>query len=311
MFFLLQPLIYDISILSRLIWAFVFVFGFYIYWGNVQYFSGEMFQRGITLTGPTLAHGTGNYTDGNLLAMLFVMAVPFIFFLGEGSKNKITKYFMYLMIPFAWHAVFLTGSRGGLVGLLVVSLYMIYRTPKKVLAVLLAGGMLVALVYQGGDIMKQRSQKIIKYENDASALQRIESWKLASVICMDNPFFGVGLGNFTLAWENYSDSDPRVAHNTFLQVAVENGIIACLLLLCIAINVAMDLHKVRLVATEKYCSDSQKVKHIGSMANALEGACLGFFVCGLFLNLGLYEIFYVFLMMIVLLKRHIVTTNID
>ena len=306
MYFLMQPLIQDTKKINILVWALMLVFGFFTYWANSQYLSGEMFSRGIRLAGPVTPLGEGNYTDENVFAMLFVMAIPLFYFLGQASRSVLTKASLFLLIPFAWHSVFLTGSRGGLVGLGVISMHMLFRSGKKILGVIFAVGMVAALAYQGGDIMKQRSDMIVQYQEDASAMSRIEAWKMASSMVTDSPVFGVGLGNFTLAWKQYANTQPRVAHSTVLQFAAENGVLSALAFLSVFLLVASDLNHIKKTAREKLMkTDAQKAGNIIAIGNGLEGSCLGFFVCGLFLNLGIFEIFYIFIMVVSMLKWRI------
>jgi len=309
MYFMIQPLITELKIISRLIWGLVLVFGFYTYWANYQYISGEMFQRGVSLTGPSFSGGSGNYTDENTLAMLFVMAIPFFYYLGQENRNKFIKIALYLLIPFAWHSVFLTGSRGGLVGLAAITLHMVIRTPKKIYAVLLVIGLVMAFIYQSGDYMKHRASTISRYEEESSAQQRIEAWTMASRMCKDHPLLGVGLGNFTVAWEKYSSSTPRVAHSSIIELAAENGVLAGLAFAVIFVLSWLDLRNIRRKAMEIHGFDDQRASKILSIVNALEGACFGYFVCGLFLSLGSYEIFYFIIMIVVSLRWNIASTN--
>jgi putative inorganic carbon (HCO3(-)) transporter len=311
MFFLLQAVITDIRVISYLVWALVPVFAHYTYWANNQYLSGAMFLKysEMRLGGPSGPDGSGNFIDQNGFAMLFVMAVPFFYFLAQENKNKFIKIILYLLIPLAWHSVFLTGSRGGLVGLGIISLHIAYRSRKKLLGVLVIVGLVAAFITQGGELMKQRSDTIVDYQGDPSAMGRIEAWTLASKMVEDHPIFGVGLGNFTVAWKEYKDTKPRVAHSTIIQIAAEDGIISALAFLAIFVIGVMDLRDVRKAVGYMYGSDPYQAGHILSIANALEGACIGFFICGLFLNLGLYEIFYIYILIIALLKTYLLRAN--
>jgi len=151
MFFLLQPLVTDVRIVSYMVWALICAFGYYTYWANLQYLSGDMFLHGLRLGGPSTPLYKGIYADENLFAMLFVMAIPIFYFMAQENKNKIVKIALYLLIPFAWHGVFLTGSRGGLVGLSIVTLHIVYRSRSKLLGVLLLVGLVAAFIDQGGD----------------------------------------------------------------------------------------------------------------------------------------------------------------
>lgn len=305
MFFLIQPLITSEKIISYLLWALVGVFAYYTYWANAQYFSGDMFLRGVRLSGPSSVVGTGNYIDENVFATLFVLAIPFFFFLAQDNKSIFIKIVLYLLIPFGWHSIFLTGSRGGLVGLSVVTLYIVLQTRKYIIGILIIAGLIAAFVYQGGEYIKGRSNTIIQFEEDASAMQRIEAWKIASRMITDHPILGVGLGNFILGSGNYSSSNAVVAHSTIIQFAAENGIFAALAFMLIFVIALLDLHEVRKEARKMCFSDGEKVGRIISIANALEGGCIGFFACGLFLSLGSYDIYFILVMIVVLLKWHL------
>jgi len=177
-----------------------------IYWANQRYLSGYLHGR---LKGPM-------GTDENFFAMLFVISLPFLYYLGWYFKNKLLRYMFWLFIPFGWHAVFLTGSRGGLLGLVVTILFVAFRSPKKILGFLLIPIFIVAYQWQAGSIMKERAHTISKYEQEGSAQTRLQAWKAAIKMIKKYPFFGVGLASFGPAFPDFSDETPRQAHNTHI-----------------------------------------------------------------------------------------------
>lgn len=125
---------------------------FYTYWGNNQYFSGQMW--GPRLMGPIF---NGNYKDENTFAMFFVLGIPFLYFMGCYYQNRFLRYMLWGTIPFAWHAIFLTASRGGLLGIGVVTLFIGYRSKSKLLGMGIIIGLIVALSLQGG-YMRERGK---------------------------------------------------------------------------------------------------------------------------------------------------------
>src|SRR5690349_21067635 len=104
------------------------------YWANDMYLSGFVQGR---LAGPVDVNGVGSYADENSFAMLFVIGQPFLWYMAQGMKRSWLKYAIWLVIPFTWHAVFLTASRGGLIGIAVTTLLMAIRGKSKVLGFLL------------------------------------------------------------------------------------------------------------------------------------------------------------------------------
>ena len=143
-----------------------------IYWANNAYFSGQVFGR---LAGPVDIFGLGSYADENNFAMLFVVSQPFLWYLGHAVKKPVLRYGLWLIIPFGWHAVFLTASRGGLIGIGVTTLLMAFRGKSKALGLLLIPALIGAYVWQGGDLMKDRAGTIGEYSTETSASTRLEA----------------------------------------------------------------------------------------------------------------------------------------
>ncbi|HBO16622.1 MAG: hypothetical protein UR69_C0002G0035 [Candidatus Moranbacteria bacterium GW2011_GWE2_35_2-] len=66
--------------------------------------------------------------------------------------------------------------------------------------------------------------------NEGSNSERIQIWSQALHIIKENPFFGVGIGNYSSATNSNSDyRTPIYAHNTYLDIAVETGIISAII----------------------------------------------------------------------------------
>ncbi|OAG27000.1 hypothetical protein TH606_09235 [Thermodesulfatator autotrophicus] len=249
------------------------------YWANMQYFSGRFFIR---LSGPRDITGAGMYSDENNFAMLFVTAIPFFFYLGWYFKRWYLRWGAWLVVPFAWHAIFLTASRGGLLGAGLVSLLAGLRSPKKIIGVALIPAFIIAYVWQGGSVIKQRAQTIKTYEEESSARARLEAWEAGLKMLMDNPLTGVGLASFGQAFPFYSDKTPRMAHNTFVQIAAESGIFAGLFYILFMFCCVWGLFKYR----NYFLRDSLEYY----LCDAVLVSLCGFLACSLFLTLNGFEI---------------------
>ncbi len=254
-----------------------------IYWANMQYLSGRFFIR---LKGPVSLHGPSLYSDENNFAMFFVVSIPFLFYLGWFFKKWYLRWILWLAIPFAWHAIFLTASRGGLLGAVFVSLFSGLRCPKKIIGVMLVPAFIFAYIWQGGNIIKERSETTInRYENsyqDSPIDPRIEAWKAGLKMIIAHPITGVGLASFGQAYLYFMEGRPKIAHNTFIQIAAESGIPAALFYVLFMFNCMKSLLKKRNLFEK------------GSFGYYLSDATLvslsGFLVCALFLTLTGFEI---------------------
>ncbi len=248
------------------------------YWANMQYLSGRFFIR---LGGPRDVTGSGIYKDENVFAMLFVVGIPFFFYLGWYFKRFLLRWGSWFVIPFSWHAIFLTASRGGLVGAALVTLMSAFRSPKKIIGILLIPAFLGAYVWQGGSILKERAKTIQTYKKESSARTRLEAWDAGLRMILAHPFTGVGIASFGQAFPYFSNKKPRVAHNTFIQITAESGIFAGISYLFFMFYCVLGLIR------------SRNLFEIGSFEYYLCDAVLvslsGFLVCSLFLTLNWFE----------------------
>lgn len=258
-----------------------------IYWANSQYLQGHVVGR---LVGPVDIYGVSIYADENDFGMLFVVAQSFLWFLGSSFKQRPLRWGIWLIIPFCWHAVFLTGSRGALLGLAATTVLIALRSKSRMLGLALIPAFLFVYNWQAGSLMKSRADTIGNYQADASAEDRLEAWRAARRMIADHPITGVGLASFGPAFPAYSDKHPREAHNTLLQITAQSGVPAGAMYVLIIFASVMGLWRNgnRLRARDG--------PHEGDMLFCINEATLiglcGLVVCSLFLSLQEFEIFY-------------------
>lgn len=264
-----------------------------IYWANDMYLSGRGYGR---LAGPTNLDGRGLYSDQNNFAMLFVVVLPVIWYAGFLIKNKLLRIGLWLVIPFGWHAVFLTGSRGGLVGIAATMMIMIWRSKHRMLSALLVPAFLVAYMWQAGDVMRDRAGTLTEVTAEASAVGRLQAWGAASRMIIDHPITGVGLASFGPAFPDYSQHKPREAHNTFFQISAESGLIAGTMYVMLSLSLFLAL--VRNGTKLKASLGSGGDESLYWVNEALLVSFSGLLVCSLFLSLQLFEIYYCLAVMI-------------
>jgi putative inorganic carbon (hco3(-)) transporter len=235
-------------------------------------------------------YGTGSYGDENNFAMLFVVVQPLLWYLGQAVKLKWLRWSLWLVVPFTWHAVFLTASRGGLIGLAVTLVLMTLRSKHRALGILLLPAFLVAYQWQAGELMKERAETIQEYATETSAATRIEAWHAALGMIAAHPVTGVGLASFGVAFPDFSDKKPREAHNTFFQIAAESGLVAGLMYLLLVLGsvIALWRNGNRL----KKDSAGAPYERLYYVNEAVLCAMCGFVSCALFLSLQMSEIFF-------------------
>lgn len=271
--------------LKYLTWVMIVSTIYLIYWANDQYFVYHRYGR---IGGPAGLGGGSVYYDENVFAMLFVSGLPFLYYYGWYIQNKYFRYILWLIIPFGWHAIFLTGSRGGLLGLGVTLFVMAFRSPKRWIGFAIIPLFVVAYVWQAGSVMKQRAGTIDEYQTESSAEARLHAWEAAINMIKTYPITGVGLSAFGVAFQDFSDKQPREAHNTFLQIAAQSGIIAGLMYILVTWSSIKSL----ILNSKILAPELEKSKLLYLTNEAVLAALIGFFVCSMFLSLQLVEIFY-------------------
>ena len=152
--------------------------------------------------------------------------------------------------------ILITGSRGALLGLIVFAAVMIAFSRRRLgTTALLATLALISLPFLPDNIkarfsgMKFLTDTETIGRADTSAEQRFQILQVASTVAKDHPVFGVGIGNYPLANNQYAPTRPewwrahgfRDAHNTYLTIAAETGIPGLLLMSAAAASVIFGL----------------------------------------------------------------------
>jgi O-antigen ligase len=257
------------------------------YWANDQYLSGKQFGR---IMGPTGLSGKGIYVDENAFAMLFVTGIPFIYFYSFLFERWIYKATLWAIILLGWHAVFLTGSRGGLVGLGATIVLVALRSRKKAVGLLIVLCFIAVYAWQAGGLMRSRAGTISEYETESAASTRLEAWEAAISMISKHTLFGVGLTGFGPAFMENSDNMPREAHNTFFQISAESGLVAGIMYVLVVISCIKNLW---LNGNELKITKQGTTSFFLYLINeATLTSMVGLATCSLFLSLQVYEIFY-------------------
>jgi len=263
-------------------YVFVFTGLIWTWWANTEYLDGRVFGR---LGGPR-----GVYQDENVLAMVFVTCSPFVYYWAMALRRRLLRFGVLLTIPLMWHAVFLTASRGGLLGLGVSLMVIVLTSQRKMLAVALVPLFVVAYMTQGG-MMRDRATTIGKYEEDRAASSRLEAWPVVIRMGIANPLTGVGLASIGTAFRDFGSTAPKVAHNTPIQIFGESGVIAVTGWLGAVLTVLARL--TRSVRRERRAQRVDGIRDPTAWpVDAALAALLGFLATAMFLSLQTYEGFF-------------------
>ncbi len=266
-----------------------------------------------------IAHGgkgPASFTgDENDLAMVIDMVIPFAFFLLFVPKPPIKKPFLLGLLCVYLGVVFATFSRGGFLGLLAVSLYFLWRTPRRILSVLAVAICVLLASFMAPPEYGERIRSIwgeATGEIEGTGADRQYTWGIGLRMFWDNPLFGVGQGNFPWAFEGYQGADTfrersyagRASHSIYLTVLPELGLVGSLIFLYMILLLIRDLRFVRKrVSGPSETPRAEAADLLLSFANAIQAALIGYLVAGVFISALYYPPFWLLLAFSTSLKR--------
>lgn len=200
--------------------------------------TGYVFGAYVAAIGQVLVyrHSAGNITrytvggDANDLAMGLALALPMAWYLGMAHRRTILKWICRGYLPVGLMGVGLTGSRGGMivaiVGLLFVPLAMTRLTPGRLAAAIATLGLAgsLAVVYIPDRIVERLATTATEVQ-DLRVGGRFKLWVGGMKAFSLQPVWGYGTAGFKQAIEPYLGDATQVAHNSYISVLVEEGMV--------------------------------------------------------------------------------------
>lgn len=236
--------------------------------------------------------------DPNSFAIKLTPLVAFCYTLFKIEETKILKLISIIAGLIIIFAIVLTFSRGGLLALLsVLGLIIIEEVKYKKLVLFIAGSL--TLVLSIIFILKFTQTDSIAF--DVSIIQRLRILKGGVQMFFDHPILGVGVGNFVNYCSGYSGIIiGLVAHNSFLHIAAEMGIIGLVIFTLLFTTTVSNLR-----STAKHFRNSKNVYYIKGIMFSLAG----FTVHSMFLSEQYNISFFLIIALTVVLKNVALNTK--
>ena len=151
------------------------------------------------------------------------------------SSNRLIRAFIVVLEPLFLAAMFLTMARGPLISLLVtgglILLWKGYVSVRKKIGIVLSLLVVLAvLVSVLPPSFWSRYELLFAQDKGSSIDARLDAYDLAGQLFIEHPLLGAGTGSFRSASlsASLSRESPYAlsyAHNAFLQIAAENGLL--------------------------------------------------------------------------------------
>lgn len=202
-------------------------------------FLGETFSQSVleysswlvNAGGQTIFRAISFFPDPHMFSLYLGLILPWSIMLAiQETKTKTKKGFLFCTISvLIILADLLTYSRGGYLGLiggiLFASYWLIQKYRQKYTILFL---LLFFILIGAWLIPNPLTQRLATSLNpsEGSNMERLKNWEEALNIIQNRPFTGAGLGNYSSTVKPSSEyRDPIYAHNLYLDIAAETGVI--------------------------------------------------------------------------------------
>jgi putative inorganic carbon (HCO3(-)) transporter len=247
-------------------------------------------------------------TDNNALALALIMVLPLIRYLQLHTDQKLLRWGLYATFVISIFSIIGSSSRGAFLALAATAFFLILKSRHR----LVLGLGVVAMLAVSAAFVPQhwidRMKTIETYQEDGSAMGRLQAWGFAIKVALDRPIVG---GGFRVSYNDdiYKKYVPdavksRNFHSVYFEVLGELGFPGLFIFLGL------------LIATWR-CANSiirltrnhEELSWANDLARMIQISLVGFAVGGAFQNLAFYDLYY-HIIAILFLTQQIVAKSI-
>ncbi|MDR0775285.1 MAG: putative O-glycosylation ligase, exosortase A system-associated [Azonexus sp.] len=291
MLFVTLALIESPKKMNIYIWTLVVSIGFYgVKGGAFTLLTGGSYR----------VWGPGGFIGGNNeIALAVIMIIPLMRYLQLQMTNKWHRHLMTLSMILSAVMALGTHSRGALLALIAMTFLIWIRGRQK----LILGVMLVVVGFLALPFMPEhwwaRMETIQTYDQDASALGRINAWWMAWNLAKDRLLGGgFEIYNPTVFGMYAPDpNDVHAAHSIYFQILGEHGFIGLTLFLLLGVVTWTTAGKLMKIGTQQ--PSLGWTRDLGAM---IQASMVGYAVGGAFLSLAYFDLPYNIMIIVILAK---------
>jgi len=207
--------------------------------GETFILSQTLFSEGLVVGEFVRIRGASFLSDPNDFAQILLIALPLTSIAWRRGRFVTNSLFVFAPVVLLLWAIFLTHSRGALIGLAILALIItrgrMSTAASGIITILLILGLL-AVNFTGGRMISA----------DAGA-DRLSLWASGLQMFKSAPFFGVGFGKF-------ADFEDLTAHNSFVLCLAELGLVGSTLWVALLVATMLGLNRIIRVQ-EKWQAD--------------------------------------------------------
>ena len=279
--------------INKMVWVLTMSVGFYgIKGGLFTIATGGSYR----VFGPDYSY----IADNNHMALAIIMTVPLFRYLQLQSANRWVRRGCVLAMFLCVAAALGSQSRGALLAIGAMSSFLWLKSRNKAMIgiILVLAVPLVFLVMP--ESWTSRMNTIKTYDQDESALGRINAWWMAWNLALDRFPIGGGFAVYELdVFARYAPiPEPRAAHSIYFQVLGEHGFGGLFLFMTI-----WGLAWICANAILRKARDRKDLEWARDLAAMSQVSLIGYLVGGAFLSLSYFELPFYIVVLLVVLRR--------
>lgn len=231
------------------------------------------------------------YEGNNEFALATIIAIPLLVLFYTETPNKTIKRFLVFAIPICVASAISSWSRGAILALIVSGSYLLWNSKHKLLLIpIVFLGIYLALPYLPQEWFA-RMDTINTYEEDQSAMTRIEAWTDGWNYAKQHPFIGAG-------FEGWIYVTQRDWHSAYVEIFSEHGFIAFGIWLSMLLGSFISLIRLPM-KTSKH----PELTWVSNYSNALKASLLAYIIGSAFLGISYWDLLYHLIFISALIKK--------
>ena len=231
------------------------------------------------------------FEENNAFAVAMLICIPLLLIWQRETCNSLFKKGILLAIPIIYAASLCSWSRGALITMTVLTLMLILNSKNKLLAIplVLVGAFFVK------DYLPQewfgRMHTLETYQEDSSAMSRIQAWTDGWNHTLEHPFVGAG-------FDGWREVTQRDWHSSYVEMFSEHGFIAFGLWLSLIIGTLISM-----TTLPKKTFQVEGMEWVANYCFMLRASLICYMVGTAFLGLSYWDLLYHLIFIAVLVKK--------
>lgn len=232
----------------------------------------------------------GTFIEGNNeIGLAMVMVLPLMWYLYTQQDRKLFRWGMLGAIGCTALAILTTHSRGAFLAIIAMVIVLWMRSRQKLWLGLLLVVAAPVFWFSMPEHWHERMATIQTYEEDGSAMSRINAWHFAFNLASDRPLVGGGFQTFMPDLFYKYAPNPEVfadSHSIYFEILAEHGFVGLFLFLALGASALL------MAGSTRRMAESLEEGWIAELAGMLQVSLIGYAVGGAFLGLAYFDLYY-------------------